>query len=195
MFNKRFKGNVKAPHYWFCCEETSPMTWIRIKRASDLESVSMGLLPDTLNCGLRMRRECRERFPHPRRLEIPTCITARASRTCRDAMPGSLTCVFLWSWWLGKRSRHSRRMRNPQFYLFGKRFHVMVSSWSTILWQQMPYYCVANHTIKSSTAWHAMYLQTSNTSRTLVANKIVDHSDVAGASPAGAAPTTSSFAT
>ena len=24
---------------------------------------SMGLLPDTWNCGLRMRRECRERFP------------------------------------------------------------------------------------------------------------------------------------
>ena len=23
-----------------------------------------GLFPDTLNCGLRMRRECRERFPH-----------------------------------------------------------------------------------------------------------------------------------
>ena len=36
-------------------------------------------------------------------------------------MPGSLTCVFFWSWWRGKRSRHSRRMRNPQFYLSGKR--------------------------------------------------------------------------
>ena len=31
----------------------------------------MGILPDTLNCGLRMRRECRQRFP--------------AWRTCRDA--------------------------------------------------------------------------------------------------------------
>ena len=30
-------------------------------------------------------------------------------------MPGSLTCVFLWSRWRGKRSRHSRRMRNSQF--------------------------------------------------------------------------------
>ena len=45
----------------------------------------MGLLPDTQNCGLRMRRECREHFPHHRGLAIPTCITARASRTCRDA--------------------------------------------------------------------------------------------------------------
>ena len=32
-----------------------------------------------------MRRECRERFPCHRGWAIPTCITARASRTCRDA--------------------------------------------------------------------------------------------------------------
>ena len=36
-------------------------------------------------------------------------------------MPGSLTSGFLWSWWRGKYSRHSRRMRNPQFYVSGKR--------------------------------------------------------------------------
>ena len=47
--------------------------------------LAMGLLPDTQNCGLRMRRECRERFPRRRRLAMPTCIRARASRTCRDA--------------------------------------------------------------------------------------------------------------
>ena len=34
-----------------------------------------------------------------------------------------------------------------------------------------------------------MYRQVSNISRTLVGNKIVDHSDVVGASPVGAAPT------
>ena len=39
------------------------------------------------------------------------------------------------------------------------------------------------------------YHKTSNISRTLVGNKIVDHSDVVGASPVGAAPTTSSFST
>ena len=39
------------------------------------------------------------------------------------------------------------------------------------------------------------YRKTSNIRRTLVANKIVDHSDVVGASPVGAAPTTSSFST
>ena len=37
--------------------------------------------------------------------------------------------------------------------------------------------------------------QVSNIRRTLVGNKIVDHSDVVGASPVGAAPTTSSFST
>ena len=36
-------------------------------------------------------------------------------------MPGSLTCVILWSWWRRKRSRHSRRMRNPQLYVSAKR--------------------------------------------------------------------------
>ena len=40
-----------------------------------------------------------------------------------------------------------------------------------------------------------MYRQTSNIRRTLVGNKIVDHSDVVGASPVVAAPTTSSFST
>ena len=39
------------------------------------------------------------------------------------------------------------------------------------------------------------YRKTSNWSRTLVGNKIVDHSDEVGASPVGAAPTTSSFST
>ena len=39
------------------------------------------------------------------------------------------------------------------------------------------------------------YRQVSNKSVTLVGNKIVDHPDVVGASPVGAAPTTSSFST
>ena len=36
-------------------------------------------------------------------------------------MPGSLNCSFLWSWWRGKHSQHSRSMRNPQFYVSVKR--------------------------------------------------------------------------
>ena len=67
-----------------------------------------------------MRRECRERFPRHRRLAIPTCITARESHTCRDACRDRLTSGFLWNRWWGKRSRHSRRMRNPQSHVSGK---------------------------------------------------------------------------
>ena len=39
------------------------------------------------------------------------------------------------------------------------------------------------------------YRKTSGISRTLVGNKIIDNSDVVGASPVGAAPTTSSVST
>ena len=39
------------------------------------------------------------------------------------------------------------------------------------------------------------YSQVSNIRRTLLGSKIVGHSDVVGASPVGAAPTTSSFST
>ena len=34
---------------------------------------------------------------------------------------GSLTSGFIWNWWRGKLSRYSRRMRNPQYYVSGKR--------------------------------------------------------------------------
>ena len=40
-----------------------------------------------------------------------------------------------------------------------------------------------------------VYRQVSNIRRTLAVNKFVDHLDVVGASPVGAAPTTSSFST
>ena len=43
--------------------------------------------------------------------------------------------------------------------------------------------------------YNKYYRKTSNISRTLVGNKIVDNSDVVGASPVGATPTTSSFST
>ena len=41
----------------------------------------------------------------------------------------------------------------------------------------------------------SIYHQISNIRHTLGSKKIVDHSDVVGASPVGAAPTTSSFST
>ena len=39
------------------------------------------------------------------------------------------------------------------------------------------------------------YRKVFNIRRTLIDNEIIDHSDVVGASPVGAAPTTSSFST
>ena len=49
------------------------------------------------------------------------------------------------------------------------------------------------HTVKGTVV--EQYRQVSNIRRTSVGNKIVDHSDVVGASPVGAAPTTFSFST
>ena len=42
---------------------------------------------------------------------------------------------------------------------------------------------------------HVYYRQVSNIRRTLIGNEIVDNSDVVGASPVGAAQTTSSLST
>ena len=47
----------------------------------------------------------------------------------------------------------------------------------------------------SDTLANKRYRQVSNISRTLVGNKIVEYSDVVGASPVDAAATTSSFST
>ena len=60
-------------------------------------------------------------FSPPPRVSYPdmhyvTCVTH-----VPWCMPGSLTNGFLWSRWRGKRSRHSRRMRNPRFYVSGKK--------------------------------------------------------------------------
>ena len=53
-------------------------------------------------------------------------------------MPGSPTSVFLWSRWRGKRSRHSPHMRNPQFYVSGKRPMPLVAPFTNMeyLWPQ-----------------------------------------------------------
>ena len=58
---------------------------------------TMGLLPDTQNCGLRMRRECRERFPRPRfQRNLLVSDPGMHNGTCVTHVPwcmtGSLTC-------------------------------------------------------------------------------------------------------
>ena len=65
---------------------------------------------------------------------------------------------------------------------------IMVSADGLELTATILYKCNMLHTKQ-------IYRKTSNISRTLVGNKIVDNSDVVGASPVGAAPTTSSFST
>ena len=54
---------------------------------------------------------------------------------------------------------------------------------------------LVSHGAKTTEGSVLSYRKTSNISRTLVSNKIVDNSDEVGASPVGAAPTTSSFST
>ena len=55
-------------------------------------------------------------------------------------MPGSLTSGFLWNRWRGKRSRHFRRMRNPQFWVSGKR--PMAQKYDDVLtMKRFPQYC------------------------------------------------------
>ena len=54
---------------------------------------------------------------------------------------------------------------------------------------------ICQKTMQGICVFSYTYRQTSNISRTLVGNKIVDNSDVVEASPVGAAPTTSSFST
>ena len=84
-------------------------------------SMPMGLLPDTQNRGLRMRRECRERFPRHRvQRKLLVSDPGMHHGTCVTHVPwcmsGSLNCGSD-----GKRSQDSRRTRNSQFYVSGKR--------------------------------------------------------------------------
>ena len=56
-------------------------------------------------------------------------------------------------------------------------------------------WCLSTVSKHGFESYKHIYRQVSNIRRILVDNKIVDHSDVVGASPVGAAPTTSSFST
>ena len=96
--------------------------------------ISLGVLPNTYNCGLRIRLECRERFSCHRGLEIPTCVTARAWRVCRDACLDRWLAVSCLSRGWGKRSRYSQGMRNPQFYVSGKRLKNITNTFAAVCW-------------------------------------------------------------
>ena len=71
-------------------------------------------------------------FSPPPRVSDPDMHHSTCATHVPWCMPGSLASGFPWSRWRGKRSRHSRRMRNPQFYVSGKRpmhlkYHVLGS--------------------------------------------------------------------
>ena len=69
---------------------------------------------------------------------------------------------------------------------------LLLFKWGHIMHQN----CVTNaNDHRPNTLVLYSYRKTSNISRTLAGNKIVDNSDVVGASPVGPAPTTSSFST
>ena len=57
-----------------------------------------------------------------------TCMTHVPS-----CIPGSLTSGFFFNRWRGKRSRHSRRMRNPQLCVSGKRPMETLSAFMALL--------------------------------------------------------------
>ena len=60
-------------------------------------------------------------FSPPPQVSNPDILHGTCVTCVPWCMPGSLTNGFLWSRWRGKRSRPSRRMRNPQYYVSGKR--------------------------------------------------------------------------
>ena len=87
------QGNVRLPHWWEVNIYSGDdlVSWGNRPLHENFWSVSMkshditmGLLPDTQNCGLCMRRECRERFSRHRLL--------RKSLVCDPGMHHG-TCV------------------------------------------------------------------------------------------------------
>ena len=66
-----------------------------------------------------MRRECRERSPrHQLQRKPPVSDPAMHHGTC---VPHVVHVGIANPWWWGKRSRHARYMRSPQFYVSDKR--------------------------------------------------------------------------
>ena len=63
-------------------------------------------------------------FSPPLRVSDPDLYHGTCVTHVPWCMPGLLTSGYRWSRWQGKRSRHSPRMPNPQFHVFGKRYMV-----------------------------------------------------------------------
>ena len=91
----------------------------------------MGLLPDTQNRELRMCQECREHFPRHRLQRKPLVSDPGMHQgTCGTHVPWCMSGSLNHGGG-GNRSRHSRRMRNSQFYVSGKRpigYHLYIKT-------------------------------------------------------------------
>ena len=70
-------------------------------------------------------------FPPPPRVSDPDMHHGACETHVPWCMPGSLTSRFLRNRWRGKRSPHSRRMRNPQFYVSGEMI-TLIRLWTHI---------------------------------------------------------------
>ena len=86
-----------------------------------IEAETMGLLPNTKNCGLHMRQDCRERFPrHRLQRKPPVSDSGMHHGTCITHVPWCMSGSLIRS---GGENvpGHSRRMCNLRFYVSGKR--------------------------------------------------------------------------
>ena len=89
--------------------------------------------------------------PHPRfgdpDMHHGTCVTHVSW-----CISGSLISGFLLNQWRGKRSRHSRRMRKPQFYVSGKR-PMVESAWIILSFMFLPSGITHANTSKNYIIW------------------------------------------
>ena len=99
---------------------------------NDLSTVwCHGLLSDTVK--LRVAH-APGTFSPPPRISNPDMHHGMCIMNVRWCMLGLPTSSFLWHRWRGKRSHHSRRMRNRQFYVSGKRPMSMAKPMMTVNW-------------------------------------------------------------
>ena len=102
--DRRIARFILPPHKSMCLGAVYSIATTPIEKFAEIAWFSrplgltpMGLLPDTQNCGLRMRWECRERFPH-QRPQRKTLVSDPGMHhgTCVTHVPwcmsGSLTC-------------------------------------------------------------------------------------------------------
>ena len=84
-----------------------------------------GIIHEPLARYVKLREAHAQALPEtissPSRVSDPDMHHGTCATHVPWCMPGSLTGGFLWSHWRVKHSRHSRRMRNPQVCVSGKR--------------------------------------------------------------------------